>query len=236
MSNNIQIQSGVPRSLMTAEDIKEQQQELVVARESRQQQLDAANTALHRQIVRQKASLPDMPDALADLLLNAKRNRLNKGAPFIDARRLYEALGVRTQFRDWWARRVESEGFAEDRDFRITTDAKPTGPEGGRPESNYLVTLDAANRIAMTTRTAAGRQAREALSYMAIMLQDAADEAKRHLDDIQAARALGLDVYQYRHNLARHEGRVVPISETTERKITGGRYGGLSAKAFAVLV
>lgn len=74
----------------------------------------------------------------------------------LSARELHEFLGVKTHFKDWFPRMCEY-GFEQEKDFRSIL-SKSTG---GRPSSDYEITLDMAKEIAMIQRNEKGKQARQ---------------------------------------------------------------------------
>lgn len=74
----------------------------------------------------------------------------------LSARELYEFLEVGTHFKDWFPRMCEY-GFEEEKDFRSIL-SKSTG---GRPSTDYEITLDMAKEIAMIQRNEKGKQARQ---------------------------------------------------------------------------
>lgn len=66
----------------------------------------------------------------------------------LSARELHEALEVKTHFKDWFPRMCEY-GFQEGNDF-CSFLSKSTG---GRPATDYQITLDMAKEIAMIQRS-----------------------------------------------------------------------------------
>ncbi len=80
----------------------------------------------------------------------------NDGQHAILARDLYKFLGVKTAFAHWCKRMFEY-GFIESQDFM----SKMTESSGGRPETDYILTMDTAKEIAMLQRSAKGKQARQ---------------------------------------------------------------------------
>lgn len=74
----------------------------------------------------------------------------------LSARDLHEFLEVGTHFKDWFPRMCEY-GFEEEKDFRSIL-SKSTG---GRPSTDYEITLDMAKEIAMIQRNEKGKVARQ---------------------------------------------------------------------------
>ncbi len=74
----------------------------------------------------------------------------------LSARELHEALEVKTHFKDWFPRMCEY-GFQEGNDF-CSFLSKSTG---GRPATDYQITLDMAKEIAMIQRSEKGKHVRQ---------------------------------------------------------------------------
>lgn len=74
----------------------------------------------------------------------------------LSARELYEFLEIKTHFKDWFPRMCEY-GFEQEKDFRSIL-SKSTG---GRPSTDYEITLDMAKEISMIQRNEKGKQARQ---------------------------------------------------------------------------
>ena len=78
----------------------------------------------------------------------------------VDARELHAWLDVQTPFHKWIQRRIEEWGFTQDIDF-IVMDNFVQNPQGGRPSTKYLISLDMAKELSMVERTARGKEARQ---------------------------------------------------------------------------
>lgn len=78
------------------------------------------------------------------------------GRRIVSARELHTFLEVRTDFTNWCKRMFEY-GFIEGQDFTPILE-KSTG---GRPSTDYGLTLDCAKEISMLQRTDKGKQARQ---------------------------------------------------------------------------
>lgn len=79
--------------------------------------------------------------------------------PTVSARELHEGLEIGTRFNDWFLRMVEY-GFSEGKDF-YSKMSKTSESTGGRPATDYDITVDIAKQICMIQRTDKGRQYRE---------------------------------------------------------------------------
>jgi phage anti-repressor protein len=71
----------------------------------------------------------------------------------VDARELHEFLESKQEFTNWIKGRVEKYGFIENEDFTIIL-SKSTG---GRPSTEYALTIDTAKEIAMVENNEQGR-------------------------------------------------------------------------------
>lgn len=76
-----------------------------------------------------------------------------------DARKLHEFLQVETPFNKWINRRIKEYGFQENQDF-LSFGQNCLKPQGGRPTTEYHLTLDMAKELAMVERNEQGRAAR----------------------------------------------------------------------------
>lgn len=74
----------------------------------------------------------------------------------VSARDLYEALEVKTQFKDWFPRMCEY-GFEDGKDFCSFLSEST----GGRPSQDAQITVDMAKEIAMLQRTEKGKEVRK---------------------------------------------------------------------------
>lgn len=72
------------------------------------------------------------------------------------ARELHKFLEVKTQFKDWIARRIEDFNFREGEDF--CSDLSESS--GGRPSKEYFLTLSMAKELCMVERMPKGKEAR----------------------------------------------------------------------------
>ncbi len=93
------------------------------------------------------------------------------GSNVVSARELHGFLQVKTRFNDWVSNRIKEYDFEEGRDF---TKLLVKLNEKGRPETDYLLTLDMAKELAMVEKNERGKQARryfieceKTLRYMA---------------------------------------------------------------------
>ncbi|WP_315807511.1 antA/AntB antirepressor family protein [Pseudomonas sp. C9-3] len=73
-----------------------------------------------------------------------------------NAQDLHQFLEVQTRFNDWMARRIEQYGFVQGEDFYSVLSKS----DGGRPATEYHLTLDMAKELAMVENNEQGRQVR----------------------------------------------------------------------------
>lgn len=76
--------------------------------------------------------------------------------PTVSARDLHEKLNIETPFKKWIDRMCEY-GFEESKDFWT----KMSESTGGRPSTEYELTIDMAKQICMIQRTPEGRECRQ---------------------------------------------------------------------------
>lgn len=78
------------------------------------------------------------------------------GEKFVNARELHEQLMVSTRFNDWISRMVDNYGFKDEEDFYSFL-----SKTGGRPSTEYWLTLDTAKEFAMVQNNEVGRSIRK---------------------------------------------------------------------------
>jgi anti-repressor protein len=78
----------------------------------------------------------------------------------VNAREMHEFLGSERQFADWIKERIEKYGFVEGEDYEVFH-KNVKNPRGGRPATEYLLTVDTAKEIAMIENNERGRQVRK---------------------------------------------------------------------------
>lgn len=78
----------------------------------------------------------------------------------LSARELHEFLGVETPFKKWFGRMCEY-GFDTEIDYQEVMDKIVQNPLGGRPSTDYQITIEMAKEIAMLQRSEKGKQVRQ---------------------------------------------------------------------------
>ncbi|TVT66035.1 MAG: hypothetical protein FHK79_18085 [Pseudomonas sp.] len=76
-----------------------------------------------------------------------------------DGRELHAFLKSGWQFSDWIKKRIEQYGFEENQDF-ISFSVNPEKPKGGRPTTEYHLSLDMGKELSMVENNEQGRRAR----------------------------------------------------------------------------
>ena len=84
--------------------------------------------------------------------------REQNGNTAISARELHSFLEVKDKFTDWIKRMFEY-GFEENMDY-LSFSEKSEKPKGGRPTTDFALTIDTAKEISMIQRTEKGKIAR----------------------------------------------------------------------------
>jgi len=81
---------------------------------------------------------------------------------FVDARLLHRFLKTGRDFSTWIKNRIEEYDFKQNDDYIMKNDFTPNlgKNQKGRPNIEYLLTLDTAKELAMVERTEVGRQVR----------------------------------------------------------------------------
>ena len=80
-------------------------------------------------------------------------------ASVVNARELHTYLENGDLFANWIKARIEKYGFVQDQDFASFL-VRTKKPQGGRPATDYLISLDMAKELSMVENNAKGREAR----------------------------------------------------------------------------
>jgi anti-repressor protein len=84
----------------------------------------------------------------------------NNGNKAVSARDLHEFLESKQEFANWIKKRISEYGFTENEDFEVF-DNSIKNSNGGRPLTEYAISLDMAKELSMVEKTAKGKQARK---------------------------------------------------------------------------
>ena len=92
-------------------------------------------------------------------LINITKTTINdEEVNAVNARELWQKLESKQRFADWIKDRLE--GFTEGQDYVFHKITKNL-PSGGRPEVDYIISIDVAKHIAMLERNEQGRLVRQ---------------------------------------------------------------------------
>ena len=75
----------------------------------------------------------------------------------VNARELWDFLGIKHEFRHWIANGIRDYGFTEGEDFRYFFNEST----GGRKAKDYAITINMAKELAMVSKTKKGREVRK---------------------------------------------------------------------------
>ena len=79
--------------------------------------------------------------------------------PTVSARELYDFLEVGEQFSHWFDR-MKGYGFSQGTDYEVLAE-NDYNPKGGRPATDYQLTIEMAKELCMIQRNDKGKQARQ---------------------------------------------------------------------------
>jgi phage anti-repressor protein len=81
-----------------------------------------------------------------------------EGKKLVSARELHEWLGNKRQFVDWIIQRIGEYNFIQATDY---TSFSQNSEKGGRPKTEFIITLDMAKELSMVEKTEKGKEARQ---------------------------------------------------------------------------
>jgi len=79
----------------------------------------------------------------------------------VNAKEIYEYLGVKTRFDKWIQRAITKYDFRENIDFEAIDQKRPTAQGNTTTYKDYIVTIDMAKELAMLENNPKGREARK---------------------------------------------------------------------------
>lgn len=91
--------------------------------------------------------------------IQIKISKSEGGKTVVSARELHAQLKIETPFMKWFSRMCEY-GFIKNQDYAEVSDKKVQNPVGGRPSTDYAITIDMAKELCMIQRTPIGKQCR----------------------------------------------------------------------------
>jgi phage anti-repressor protein len=105
-------------------------------------------------------NLQGLAENLREIEMNELINVVERnGEQAVRARDLHEALGVKRAFSTWTKDRIEKYGFVEEEDFLPNLEEST----GGRPGTDYLLSVGMAKEIAIVENNEKGREIRRYL-------------------------------------------------------------------------
>ena len=129
-----------------------------------------------------------------------KITKNEEGQQLVSARELHEFLEVGRDFTTWIKGRIYKYGFVENIDFTIIESFHQNGGKGGRPEHDYVITIDMAKELSMVENNDKGRQARQyfidcekklkQLTIDSYMIQDPIERAKAWIKEEEERKRL----------------------------------------------
>lgn len=99
-------------------------------------------------------------DSLASLVPVVPGQIGRRETNIVSARVLHSAVGAKRVFSSWFSSRVEQYGFTRGTDFDQLTPERVEIIRAGRPEIDYVISLDMAKEMAMVERSEQGRSVR----------------------------------------------------------------------------
>jgi len=156
-------------------------------------------------------------------------HRIGDEARAVSARELHRALGIRRDFTSWIKAQVRRAGFVEGEDFVLLTNQGERTGRGGHNRADYLLTLNAAQHIALMSGTPAGRAyrahlircERELIRLGTGAAQDLARLMSR-LDQVNARGSIaGRDLGSLRRQREAIECAAAPLRALVQPLLTG---------------
>lgn len=140
------------------------------------------------------------------------------GRRAVSARELHNFLGNKAQFSDWIKDRIEKYGFIENQDFEVFHNFLKN-PQGGRPLTEYALSVDMAKEISMVEGTERGKQARQYFiqcekqlaqaSLPSYQLTDPIQRAQKWIEEEQQRAQLALEVKAKDQIIAQQQPKVL---------------------------
>lgn len=121
-----------------------------------------------------------------NVIINVSQSRIgDETVNVVNARDLHEFLEVKTNFRDWIARRIADYGFLEEKDFRSFLSETSVG----RPSQEYAITIDMAKELSMVERNDRGKQAHRGANQVTVQNGSNQHNAKEEVQNCTSSLA-----------------------------------------------
>lgn len=159
------------------------------------------------------------------------------------ARDLHIFLESKQQFADWIKNRIRQYGFIENQDYQVFHNLM-NNPNGGRPTTEFALSIDMAKELSMVEGNEKGKEARRYFIACEKRLNPLSTPSYQISDPIKRAEAW-IEEEKKRQQLALENGMLKPKAEyfdhLVERKLLTNirdtaKQIGLSQKAFVYLL
>lgn len=165
------------------------------------------------------------------------------GKRAVNARDLHIFLESKQQFADWIKNRIRQYGFIENQDYQVFHNLM-NNPNGGRPTTEFALSIDMAKELSMVEGNEKGKEARRYFIACEKRLNPLSTPSYQIFDPIKRAEAW-IEEEKKRQQLALENGMLKPKAEyfdhLVERKLLTNirdtaKQIGLSQKAFVYLL
>ena len=165
------------------------------------------------------------------------------GKRAVNARDLHIFLESKPQFADWIKNRIRQYGFIENQDYQVFHNLM-NNPNGGRPTTEFALSIDMAKELSMVEGNEKGKEARRYFIACEKRLNPLSTPSYQISDPIKRAEAW-IEEEKKRQQLALENGMLKPKAEyfdhLVERKLLTNirdtaKQIGLSQKAFVYLL
>lgn len=141
----------------------------------------------------------------------------NNSTQLVNARDLHQFLEVGKDFSNWIKDRINKYDFVEFQDFIVFANSGEN-PKGGRPSSEYHITIDMGKELAMVEKNVKGKEARRYFIECEKQLkQQPAIDPMQVLNDPAAMRGLLLTYTEQVIELKDRIGVMEPKVQTLDR-------------------
>lgn len=133
------------------------------------------------------------------------------GTKLVNSRELHEFLEIGKRYTTWITGRIKKYGFEENVDFTIVKGFSQNGEKGGRPNEDYIITIEMAKELCMLEKNEKGRQARKyfidcekklkVMETPSYMIDDRVERAKVWITEEEARQALALENKEQKEEL-----------------------------------
>lgn len=142
----------------------------------------------------------------------------NNGKKAVNARDLHAFLESKQEFANWIKNRIEKYDLVENVDY-VVFDKSVKNPNGGRPQIEYALTIDAAKELFMVEGNEKGKQARryfiaceKKLSEIAApsyMIEDPIKRAEKWIEEQKQLKQLAAENEKQAEKIAQDKPKVI---------------------------